>query len=169
VVEDQFPGERAQKHVGDVVVVAGGGGVAKQRVYMGAVSGVDAVKQALARRSGLGGEEHIALDLDLLEQPVAEGDETLARRDTGSEGRGATDEVFLKGPLALVKERTEQTTSIAEPAKERALPHPCGTSDLVHRDAVRSPLRHEPLGGAQDRDSVARSVGALMPGGFKQR
>lgn len=69
----------------------------------------------------------------------------------------------------LVEQCPEQTDPIAETAKQGPLPNACGASHLVHRDAVRSPLRHEPLGGAEDRDSVARGVRALMWDRFKQR
>ena len=50
-------------------------------------------------RSSVSAARQVALDLDLIEQPLAEGDQALARRDAGSDRRSAADEVFLKGPL----------------------------------------------------------------------
>jgi hypothetical protein len=92
-----------------------------------------------------------------------------SRADAGSEGRGAADEVFLKGPLALVEQGAQQPGPIAEAPEQGALADAGGAGDLVHRHAVRAPLRDEPLGGAEDRVSVARRVGALRRNGFEHR
>src|SRR5437870_2132495 len=122
---------------------------------------VHAVGEALARRTRLGGGEDLALDLDLLEPALAVGDEALIRPSARSQRRRPADEAFLERTLALVEQCAQQPVAISEAAKQRALADAGGTRDLIHRHAVHAPLRDEPLGGAQDRLAVARSVGAL--------
>src|SRR5262249_44704509 len=118
LVENEFRAERGQEDVGEVVAVGRGSGLRKQGAGVGAVRAVHAVQQALARRrSGFGGGEQIALDLDLVQQPVSEGDQPLPRRGPGAKRRRAADEPFLKGPLALVEQSSKQTGPVAETTK----------------------------------------------------
>ena len=83
-----------------------------------------------------GGREQVTLDLDVVEHPLAEGDEPLTCRCTRAEGRGTADEVLLEAPLALVEQSSHQTAAIAEMAKQRALANLRGVRHLIHRDRV---------------------------------
>src|ERR1700733_7981260 len=130
---------------------------------MRSVGGVDAVAQPLSGSAVLGGDEQIALDLDVLEHALAEGDEALARRCAGAERRGTADEALLQAALALVEQRAHQTAAIAEVAEQRPLADAGSAGDLVHRHALSTALGDERFGGGEDRGAIARSIGPLVP------
>ena len=111
------------------------------------------------RGAGLADEDEVAVRLEQVDHRVAERAQPFDRRRPRAQRRLAADECLLELLRVLVEQRQGEACAIAEAAKDRSLPDTGLLGDHVHRDALDSVPRDQPLGGLEDLQAVPGRIG----------